>query len=125
MGRVLIVDDHEDIRRMFARVVRACGHESITAADGEEAIAAATEQHPGLIILDLMMPGITGFDVLRSLRGDPRTRGTAVVVFSAFSDPEFVEQALSLGANDYWVKGSFNMDTLERWLKYYLVEGKR
>ena len=41
------------------------------------------------------------------------------------SDPEFVEQALSLGANDYWVKGSFNMDTLEQWLKYYLVEGKR
>src|SRR4051794_21726386 len=73
MGRVLIVDDHEDIRRMFARAVRACGHEALTAPDGEEAVATATEQRPGLIVLDLMMPGITGFDVLRSLRADPRT----------------------------------------------------
>src|SRR5215208_1567776 len=125
MGRVLVVDDHEDIRRTFARLVRACGHEAATAADGEEAIASATEQPPGLVILDLMMPGITGFDVLRSLRSDPRTRDVPIVVFSALNEPEFVEQALSLGANDYWVKGTFSMETLERWLTYYLVEGKR
>jgi CheY-like chemotaxis protein len=125
MGRVLVVDDHEDIRRMFARLVRSCGHESLTAADGEEAIAEATEKSPGLVILDLMMPGITGFDVLRSLRNDPRTRETPVVVFSALNDPEFVEQALSLGANDYWVKGTFDAETLGRWLTYYLVDGRR
>jgi CheY-like chemotaxis protein len=125
MGRVLIVDDHEDIRRMFARAVRACGHEALTAPDGEEAIATATEQQPGLVILDLMMPGITGFDVLRSLRADPRTRHGAIVVFSVLNDSEFIEQALSLGADDYWVKGTFSMDTLERWLTYYVVEGKR
>ena len=125
MGRVLVVDDHEDIRRMFARLVRSCGHESLTAADGEEAIAEATEKSPGLVILDLMMPGITGFDVLRSLRNDPRTRETPVVVFSALNDPEFTEQALGLGANDYWVKGTFNADTLERWMQYYVDEGKR
>ena len=127
MGHVLIVDDHEDIRRMFARAVRACGHEALCAAEGEEAIAIATapEREVGLVILDLMMPGITGFDVLRSLRADPRTRDGAIVVFSALNDPEFVEQALSLGADDYWVKGTFSMNTLERWLTYYLVEGKR
>src|SRR5688572_11238163 len=104
MGRVLVVDDHEDIRRMFARLVRSCGHDAATAADGEEGIAAALENPPGLIILDLMMPRVTGFDVLRALRVDPRTRQVAIVVFSALPDPEFVEQALSLGANDYWVK---------------------
>jgi diguanylate cyclase len=125
MGRVLVVDDHEDIRRMFARLVRSFGHDAVTAAEGEEAIAHATENPPGLIILDLMMPGISGFDVLRSLRGDPRTRDVPIVVFSALNDPEFVEQALSLGANDYWVKGTFNLDMLERWLTYYVTEGKR
>jgi two-component system phosphate regulon response regulator PhoB len=125
MGRVLIVDDHEDIRRMFARAVKACGHEALTAPDGEEGIATATEQRPALVILDLMMPGITGFDVLRSLRADPRTRDGAIVIFSALNDPEFVEQALSLGADDYWVKGTFSMETLEQWLTYYLVDGKR
>ena len=125
MGRVLVVDDHEDIRRMFARLVRSCGHEAATAADGEEGIASATEHPPGLIILDLMMPRITGFDVLRTLRADPRTRHVAIVVFSALHDPEFVEQALSLGANDYWMKGTFDLSTLENWLTYYLTEHKQ
>lgn len=125
MGRVLVVDDHEDIRRTFARLVRSFGHEAVAAADGEEAIAQATENPPALVILDLMMPGISGFDVLRSLRSDPRTRGVAIVVFSALNDPEFVEQALSLGADDYWVKGTFNVDTFEQWLQYYVTEGKR
>jgi CheY-like chemotaxis protein len=125
MGRVLVVDDQQDMREMFARVVRSLGHESVTAADGEEAIAHATENPPGLVILDLMMPGINGFDVLRSLRADPRTRGVPIVVFSALNDPEFVEQALGLGANDYWVKGSFDLNTVGQWLTYYVVEGKQ
>jgi CheY-like chemotaxis protein len=72
-----------------------------------------------------MMPGINGFDVLRSLRSDPRTRDVPVVVYSALSDPEFVEQALSLGANDYWVKGTFDLTTVGQWLTYYLADGKR
>ena len=125
MGRVLVVDDHEDIRRMFARLVRSCGHEAATAADGEEGIAIATESPPGLIILDLMMPRITGFDVLRTLRADPRTRDVPIVIFSALHDPEFVEQALSLGANDYWLKGTFDLAKLESWLTYYLSEHKQ
>ena len=125
MGRVLVVDDHEDIRRTFARLVQSCGHDAVTAAGGEEAVAEATERPPGLVILDLMMPGVTGFDVLRLLRADPRTRDVPVVVFSALGEPEFVDQALGLGANDYWVKGTFDAGTLERWLAYYLDEGKR
>jgi CheY-like chemotaxis protein len=125
MGRVLIADDHEDVRRMFEGLVRAAGHEPVLAADGEEAIAEATERPPGLIILDLMMPGINGFDVLRSLRSDPRTRPVPIVIFSALDDPDFVEQALGLGANDYWSKGTFSAASLEQWLTYYLVEGKR
>lgn len=125
MGRVLVVDDHEDIRKTFARLVKALGHDAATAADGEEAIVAATDDRPGLVILDLMMPGINGFDVLRSLRSDPRTRDMPIVVYSAMSDPEFVEQALSLGANDYWVKGSFELSSLGGWLTYYLTDGKR
>ncbi len=125
MGTVLVVDDHEDIRRMFARLVRSCGHEAVTAADGEEGIASAIERPPGLMILDLMMPRITGFDVLRTLRADPRTASVPIVVFSALHDPEFVEQALSLGANDYWVKGTFDLAALENWLTYYLTEQKQ
>jgi CheY-like chemotaxis protein len=125
MGSVLVVDDHEDIRRMLGRLIRACGHDASIAADGEEAIMLATENPPGLIVLDLMMPGVTGFDVMRSLRSDPRTREVPIVVFSALNDPEFVEQALGVGANDYWVKGTFDFGTLDKWLKYYLADGKR
>ncbi len=125
MGRVMIVDDHEDIRRVLARVVTSFGHEAVAIAEGEEAITSATENRPSLMILDLMMPGITGFDVLRALRADPRTRELPIVVYSALSSPEIVEQCLSLGANDYWVKGSFNLDAIEQWLTYYVTEGTR
>jgi CheY-like chemotaxis protein len=125
MGRVLVVDDHEDIRKMLARLVRSHGHESVAAADGTEAIALATESAFGLIILDLMMPGITGFDVLRNLRSDPRTKTVAIVIYSALGDSDFIEQALSLGANDYWVKGTFDIVGLGTWLNYYLAEGKQ
>ena len=125
MGRVLIVDDNEDVRRMVARLVQSAGHDASTAAEAEDAICQATENPPGLVILDLMMPGMTGFDVLRALRADPRTRDVPIVVFSALDDGEFVEQALSLGANDFWVKGTFSFDSLGAWLTYYLVEGKR
>lgn len=125
MGRVLVVDDHEDIRRTLARLVTSCGHEAVAAPDGEEAIVSATENPPGLVIVDLMMPRVTGFDVLRALRSDPRTRTVPIVVFSALDDPEFVEQAMSLGANDYWVKGSFNVESLSSWLSYYLSDGNR
>lgn len=125
MARVLVVDDHEDIRRTFARLVRSLGYETGEAADGEEAIVSATDEQPGLVILDLMMPGISGFDVLRALRSDPRTRDVPIVVYSALSDSEFIEQALSLGANDYWVKGVFELPSLGKWLTYYLTEGKR
>ncbi len=125
MGMVLVVDDHEDIRRSLARLIQSCGHESVTAADGEEGITSATANPPGLIILDLMMPRVTGFDVLRTLRADSRTKHVAIVVFSALHDPEFVEQALSLGANDYWVKGTFDLTTLDKWLGYYLTEQKQ
>lgn len=125
MGRVLIVDDHEDIRRVLARVVTTFGHEAVAVGEGDEAITTATERPPGLVILDLMMPGVTGFDVLRALRSDPRTREVPIVVYSALNDPEFVEQALGLGANDYWVKGAFNLESIEQWLTYYLTEGKR
>ena len=125
MGRVLIVDDHEDIRRVLARVVTTFGHEAVAVAEGDEAITTATERPPGLVILDLMMPGVTGFDVLRALRSDPRTRDVPIVVYSALNDPEFVEQALGLGANDYWVKGAFNLESIGQWLTYYVTEGKR
>ena len=125
MGRVLIVDDHEDIRRVLTRVVTTLGHDAVAVGEGDEAITNATERPPGLIILDLMMPGVTGFDVLRALRSDPRTRDVPIVVYSALNDPEFVEQALGLGANDYWVKGDFNLETIEQWLTYYVAEGKR
>lgn len=125
MGRVLIVDDHEEIRKVLARVINGCGHEAAALAEGDEAITSATENRPGLMILDLMLPRVTGFDVLRALRADPRTREMPIVVYSALHDLEFIEQALSLGANDYWHKGSFKLETIEQWLHYYVTEGKQ
>jgi CheY-like chemotaxis protein len=125
MGRVLIVDDHEDIRRAVGRVVSASGHEPAGVGEGDVAITTATESPPGLIIIDIMMPGVTGFEVLRALRSDPRTREVPIVVYSALNEPEFIELALSLGANDYWVKGAFDLETLGQWLTYYVTEGKR
>ena len=112
MGLILIVDDQIDACRPLALLMKHMGHRGVCITSGEAALAYLKEHTPDLVILDVMMPGMDGMEVLRHVRGDPLTRDLPVVMFSAVSDPTFQEHARAKGANDYWVKASMQYDTL-------------
>jgi CheY-like chemotaxis protein len=113
-ARVLVVDDVQAVHRLFERYLTPHNYEVIGAGNGPEALRLAAELHPDLIILDVMMPTVDGWQVLRDLQSDPTTAEIPVVVCSVLDEPEV---ALSLGACAF-VKKPVNrlelLNTLER-----------
>ena len=114
MADILVVDDTRDVCNAMAKLLRAMGHGAVTAYSGEDALAVLTAREglPDLVILDQMMPGMDGMEVLRALRHDPRTAHLRVVIFSAIAEPLFQLHALGKGADAYWSKGGFDYGTL-------------
>jgi DNA-binding response OmpR family regulator len=98
-SKVLIVDDERAILTVLSIKLRVSGYDVVTAPGGEQAIALVNSERPDLILLDVIMPGMDGFEVLEKVRATSRL---PVIVFSA--RPENGEKALSLGANDFLAK---------------------
>ena len=112
MGRVVVVDDNPDLCTVLAKLLRAVGHEATALTEGEAVVPFLREQPAALVILDVMMPGMDGFDVLAAIRGDPRTAAVPVVMFTALSDPAVRRRALDQGAQDYMVKSRLTFDAV-------------
>lgn len=112
MGRILIVDDQIESCRPLSVLVRYLGHKGDYATSGMAALDYLHKHLPDLLILDVMMPGIDGMEVLRRLRADPRYARMPVVMFSAMDEHAIRQRALELGANDYWVKASMGFEQL-------------
>ena len=102
--RVLVVDDEADIVALIAYHLVKAGYRVSTAATGPDALNAARQERPALIVLDLMLPGMSGYDVLEQLRAQPATRDIAVLLVSARREEQDRIRGLSLGADDYITK---------------------
>ncbi len=102
--RVLVVDDEADILALVTYHLAKSGYRVSTAATGPEALRAARDEHPALIVLDLMLPGMSGFEVLEQLRADAATSGIAVLMLTARRDEPDRIRGLSIGADDYLTK---------------------
>jgi CheY-like chemotaxis protein len=100
-AKVLIVDDEERNRKLLSVFVQADGHSAIFAANGKEGVAAAIEQQPNLILLDLMMPDMDGFDVVRALKNNPQTRNIPIIVVTALNDVASHRRMLASGADEF------------------------
>lgn len=111
-GRVLVVDDNEMNRDVLSRRVARCGHAVETAASGPEALARAAAAAYDVILLDLMMPGMDGYEVLARLKADPALEPVRVIVVTALEDADSVVRCLALGADDHLPK-PFNPAVLE------------
>jgi len=102
--RVLVVDDEPDIVALVAYHLAKSGYSVSTATSGTEALAAARREKPSLIVLDLMLPGLSGLEVMEELRGDPATSGIAVLMLTARREETDRIKGLTLGADDYLTK---------------------
>lgn len=101
---VLVVDDEPDIVALVAYHLAKAGYRVSTAATGQEGLAIARQDRPSLIVLDLMLPGLSGFDVLEQLRGSKDTREVAILMLTARKEEPDRIRGLSLGADDYLTK---------------------
>jgi two-component system phosphate regulon response regulator PhoB len=102
--RILVVDDEPDIVALVAYHLAKTGYRVATAATGTDAIEQARRERPALVVLDLMLPDLSGFEVLERLRGDEATRQVAVLMLTARRDEPDRIRGLSLGADDYLAK---------------------
>ncbi len=101
---ILVVEDEEDILELVSFNLKKEGYRVQGVASGEEALQEARDAQPGLIILDLMLPGVNGFDVCKSLKSDTRTKDIPVIMLTARSDEADIVTGLELGADDYLTK---------------------
>jgi len=102
--RILVVDDEPDITALVAYHLAKAGYRVSTASSGAEALRAASEERPDVVILDLMLPGVSGYDVLTELRSREETRDVGVILLTARREETDRIRGLSLGADDYLTK---------------------
>lgn len=117
MSKVLLVEDDINLREIYAARLNAEGHELILASDGEEALSKAVAEQPALILLDIMMPKISGFDVLDILRSTPETENTKVVILSALSQQSDQERGEKLGVDKYLIKSQITLEDVVETVK--------
>jgi DNA-binding response OmpR family regulator len=111
---VLVVDDDPVILRLLEVNFEMEGFEVLTASDGAEGLRRAQQDHPELIICDVMMPVCDGHEVLEKLRADPATRNIPVVLLSARAQETEIQRGYQLGADDYVTKPFDPLDLVER-----------
>jgi len=106
-GLILVVEDDTFLKNLIVQRLKREGFETQEAPDGKTALEFLKNTTPILIVLDLLMPGIDGFQVLEEVRKDPRLKGMPVIVLSNLGEEEHIERAKMLGADDYLVKAHF------------------
>ena len=110
MAKILLVEDDQSLREIYGIRLTAEGYEIVPAGDGEEALAVAVRERPDLIISDVMMPKISGFDMLDILRSTPKTKDIKVIMMTALSSDDQRERGESLGADRFLVKSQVGIE---------------
>ena len=110
MTKIMVVEDDASLREIYSIRLTAEGYEIVSAGDGEEALATAVREHPDLILSDVMMPKISGFDMLDILRSTPETSNIKVIVMTALSSEDQRKRGENLGADRYLVKSQVGIE---------------
>ena len=105
-SRILVIEDNTSLRELYHHVLSQDGFDVTTAEDGQKGLALAQANKPDLILLDLMLPKMSGSDVLLRLRADPDTAGIPILIFSAAGDPAEIQKLKQVGATDYAIKST-------------------
>lgn len=110
MTKIMLVEDDNSLREIYSIRLTAEGYAIVSAGDGEEALAVAVKERPDLIISDVMMPKISGFDMLDILRSTPETQNIKVIMMTALSSEDQRERGENLGADRYLVKSQVGIE---------------
>jgi two-component system phosphate regulon response regulator PhoB len=103
-GTILVVDDEEDIQELVTLSLQREGYEVVAVGTGDQALTFARSRQPSLIVLDLLLPGLTGLEICKILKADPKTHAIPIVILSAKSEESDIVTGLELGADDYVTK---------------------
>src|SRR5437763_17188036 len=112
--RILIADDNPQGVELLEAYLADTGYEMQTAFDGDEALRKVRDWQPGVVLLDIMMPKTSGFEVCKRLKAEPATRGVAVLMITALDQPSDVERAVEAGTDDFLTKPVNQTDLLRR-----------
>jgi len=108
--KILVVEDEATLQKALVEVLEQAGYETLSALDGEKGFELAKDNIPDLILLDIILPKMDGFEVLKGLKADPKLANIPVIILTNLGDVSSVQQALELGANSYLVKADFHLD---------------
>src|SRR6266404_3836689 len=123
MPKVLLVEDDNNLREIFQMRLQAEGYSTVTAADGEEGLVVAMKEKPDLIIADVMMPKLSGFEMIENLRAAPEMKDTKVVMMTALGQDEDQARGEKLGVVKYLVKSQVTLEDFARVVKEVLGPG--
>ena len=121
MAKILIAEDERDIRDLVAFTLRFAGHEVFAASNGEEAVELAPRVNPDLILMDVRMPRMTGYEACKIMKADPGLKDIPVVFLSAKGQESEIQQGLASGAEEYLLK-PFAPDQLTSRVKVILAK---
>jgi len=122
MKTILFIEDESALQKTFGEILKQEGYEMISALDGETGLRLAKSEKPDLILLDLILPKIHGFDVLKKLKGDKETKDIPVIVLTNLEKIEDVDKALELGATTYLIKAQYSLEEVVEKIKKVLQE---
>lgn len=114
MTKILLVEDDKSLREIYGVRLMAEGYQIVSADDGEDGLSKAVKERPDLIISDIMMPKISGFDMLDILRSTPETKDIKIIMMTALSSEDQRSRGVSLGANRYLVKSQVGIEDVVR-----------
>ncbi len=109
MKKILFVEDEMALQKTFKDILNEEGYEMLSAFDGEIGLRLSKEKKPDLILLDLILPKIDGFEFLEKLKADPETKDIPVIILTNLERTEDIERALELGATTYLVKANYTL----------------
>jgi len=122
--KILIAEDEPDMRAILVGMVESAGYLVIPAEDGQQALDLAVKEKPNLILLDIVMPKLSGFEVLEKLKYSPATKDVPVIILSNLGQEKEVEKGKALGAVDYLIKADIHLTEILDKVGKYIEEKK-
>lgn len=117
MKKILFIEDESALQKTFGEILTQEGYEMISALDGEVGLRIAKDKKPDLILLDIILPKIHGFEVLKKLKEDKETNGIPIIVLTNLERISDIDKAIELGATTYLVKAQYSLEEVVQKIK--------